>query len=412
MKPSFPTRVVRRAALAPSALCAIALATHADVPELALPGPHPVGWMDVTITGSAGDFVNGRVYYPALEAGNSTDPAVGAGPFPLASFIHGALVLPPDYDDLCGHIASHGWVLVSLGTSGTVQMESRHTKDLMHWLDDESQIDDSFFAGMVSAEHGWAAGGHSAGGGVLQRLVKKEPLITAAFALAPSFDPGDANGLPKYQGSLLVLVGDADTTTPPDEDAHPYFVAAQATRRRIYIEAEGMGHDGPTDTPLGIFGSDMPWSVSHRWNKRLPTALLYAEILGVEDAYTVLLGEHIDTQPFASIREADCASPALWTCSSLTAESTLAVGLAGAAGDEAFVMVSAHASTLETPFGTFGLDPVATTFLSVSDLDDRGWMELSAPLPSALSGHTFFLQGLRIGAGDAAFSATEAIALP
>src|SRR5262245_1565924 len=76
------------------------------------PGPHPAGWQSVSFV--SGSTIKGRVYYPALSDGEGAPADPGSG-YPLVGLIHGQSFAPSDYDLLSLHLASYGFVVVSIG---------------------------------------------------------------------------------------------------------------------------------------------------------------------------------------------------------------------------------------------------------------------------------------------------------
>ena len=80
-------------------------------------GPYPVGWRTVTDVSNSSDVVIDRlfaVYYPAVDAGEASEPSLTGAPYPTVFFQHAVGSDYLDYQTIFSHLVSHGFVVVSI----------------------------------------------------------------------------------------------------------------------------------------------------------------------------------------------------------------------------------------------------------------------------------------------------------
>jgi hypothetical protein len=378
------------------------------------PGPHPVGWRDVTFVDQIfgqGTIV-GRMFYPALSPGQMMDPDPALGPYPLIGFQHGWLGKPSDYDNLCTHMASWGFVVASTGTETGWNLDpeefAKDTRSFLHWVDSESDDPTSWLYGMAW-DGDWAASGHSMGGGTLALLIGYEPRIKTMIGLQP-YPVGGASvpNMKAYEGSAFQVAGSVDTIAPPSM-AHSFFENAISAWRNIYFLVIGMGHMGPTDYPPN--NEPLPGPEQARLHRRLVTGLFRAEVKGEEDLYADLLGEGMEVEPVD--REVDCENPPFWSRMSAYLPQNLVTGLGGRDGDYSLLMLSLVPASIPTSYGILGLDPGALFIFYSSYLPLEGWCEEYLKLPNSASGVTLYLQGIVVrGTGIGQLTRTVELVVP
>ncbi|TAH39730.1 MAG: hypothetical protein EYC70_02775 [Planctomycetota bacterium] len=380
------------------------------------PGPHLVGWRDVQFTDAnfGRGEIRGRMFYPALQAGQGTAADPAYGPYPLVGFQHGWLGRPDMYDELCTHLASWGFVVASIGTQtgifATMQAEALDTRSLLHWVDDESAATGAWLEGMAW-DGDWSASGHSMGGGALMYLIGIEPRVRAVVPLQPYAGTGlggSAQGfqnLAVFTGSVSIVTGELDDLV---DEGLEYFQNAPAARRDLYSMVLGMGHLGPTDNPPN--NEPLSAAEQHRLHRRILAGTLRAEMRGEENLYVELLGEGIVSEPvqFLSLT----SLPPLWAVESRFQAGALAVGMAGMPGDRVLMARSFTAASKSTPYGVLGLDPRDGAIFYSSTMPGSGVRETVLPLQGSWSGRTLYIQGLRLGPGVGALSRTAAVAVP
>lgn len=400
-----PPQIPDRKMQTMSRLVAFAFTTLLALPSTAQdiedPGVHPVGWRDVSFTHplAANPIVLGRVYYPALTAGQDTAPDPSAGPYPVSAFLHGLNLSPDDYDELCIHAASWGFIVASNGTETgfgmNVVKQGMDTRALLHWVEAEGANPQSFLSGMPAGAP-WSAVGHSAGGRGLFELIAIESSVRHAAGLE-SFWPGPLGTLGQFDGDLLIVAAADDGVTPPQTNARLYYSGATGVLRRSYFELATGGHFGCTD---GVAGTD-----THRLHRRSVTGFLRAEARGEEGLYSDILGPGIVGEAVSV--ETLCDDPILWI--SNEPGSILRTGMTGIPLDSGIAVVGVQSASIMTPFGTLGVLPLrrfpATIFGGTGII---GW---DIPYPPSMSGQTALVQGVKLDGTGGVFTRVATLVL-
>ncbi len=376
------------------------------------PGSHPAGWRSFSYTDAAtGRHEYGRIYYPALASGRDAPADPAAGPYPVVAFQHGWLGSPSDYDSLCLHLASWGYLVPSTGTETGLFPDTHQyaadTKSILHWVEASSADPLSWLSGMA-APGDWSAIGHSMGGGTLSLLIAIEPRVSTIIGLQAAAADASGNGaMASFPGAVFMIAGSVDRIVRP-ATVHHWTDLADPTqggnsRRDLYWEIQGMGHLGPTDTPPT--NERMAAGEQSRVHRRLLTGILEAELRGREECYLDLLGEGVD---FPADRESVCAEPILWAAPSLATLGTVDFGLASIPATLGLRAASFVPASIPTAYGTLGLSPGDLLILDQSPLPAQGWIETSFPSRPTWSGRIAFFQAL----GRQRLTRTASLALP
>ncbi len=378
------------------------------------PGPHLVGWRDVVFQDAifGQGTIRGRVYYPALSAGQDAPPDPGSGPHLLTGFQHGWLGRPSDYDLLSAHIASWGFVVSSIGTEtglfpDTAQY-ARDSRSMLHWVEAESANPASWLSGMVLAGAEWSVTGHSMGGGTLSLIVGIEPRIQTIIGLqaASTNATGNAN-MSAFGGRAYWIAGSEDWIVRSGT-VYAWFDRATSSERNLFWEIQGMGHVGPTDTPAT--NEPLSGPEQHRLHRRLVAGILRAEHSGDEDLYHALCGQGWATEP--SRQRSRSAQPPLWV--HLPAGGTeLEIGLAGVQDQPGVLAWSLVPGSTSTAYGTLGLSRPDLEIHFQGSLGGDGLQLSTLPVSPAWSGLPLHLQGLALHpGGTGAFTRTATIQIP
>ena len=375
------------------------------------PGPHPAGWQAVSFV--SGSTIKGRVYYPALAAGEGAPADPGAG-YPLVGLIHGQTFVPSDYDLLSLHLASHGFVVCSVGPlAGPLHappMAAAKMQDMLAWFTGESANPASPFAGLAGGAP-WAVLGHSLGGSALPHVAALEPKVRSIVALAPYYDGSAtlAEKLAAFDGAKLAVAGALDHVVPPADHAYPMHLDASPLGRSVYVELEGTGHYGSLDAWIAGILDPLPWEEQHRLHRKVVTAFLLAQSAGLEDAYAAILGGGGAQEPFA--RECSSADPPLWVAPSAT-EHAVAAGLGGRPLDPAWIAVAALPGSTATRAGTLGLDPAGLRFAFAGDLGAEGCADVPWASPWIPAGQVLYVQGMALHPAGPVLSRTAIFVAP
>lgn len=373
--------------------------TFAEVPEA--PGPHAVGWKDVSFTHplSANPTVKARLYYPAQSPGKNAEADATEGPFPLVGFLHGYFVSADFYDDICTQLASHGFFVASVATesgfSMSVPNEAKDARAMLHWAEDQARPGGSL-AGMVESGGSWSTIGHSNGGAASFHLASTEPRVERLVLFEPHWM--NPPGVSTFGGAVLVVGGSEDFITPSPANATRYFTKLTSSPRCFYVTVQGAGHNACLDFPLGA--STMPHAVAKSRHQRLAAGFLRAEVKGETWHFRHLLGALARSQSLRAISRA--SSPVHWSTSSFL---VFHVGVAGRNDDS--IAALAMGASEPTPFGLFRAD-LTVAWAHIVPMPDHGILDLSLPYSPGLVGLSISSQGLRLAAdGSGALTASQ-----
>ena len=404
------------AATTPSFASCAALAVWATV-DYAAAGPHEVGWRDEVLPFLPGVTITDRVYYPAQAAGEATPAEPAGGPYPIVAMIHGSSGDPDFYDELSIHIASHGYVVASLG--GMSSFNESHlnmateTMELVDWVTAQSADVASPYSGLA-VDGDYVAVGHSRGGAAAQYLIGLDPRVIAVAGLEPSFvnNITPLGNIASWDGHWLFVAGEVDTINPVSEVKNILKKATGATRR-VFVKILGAGHAGPIDPDIpGVGGDPMPHDEQLKLHKWMTTAYIEAELRGIEDAYHQIIGGAAQVDDLE--HESTCPEPALWVVEQdITNPSSITFGLAGSRNDVALIAVSPSAASIPTQYGDLLIDPLAVGVLTVVQLTTEGTTELVVPVPASAAGLVLHAQGLVLYlGGGGAFSRMDPLVVP
>lgn len=253
------------------------------------PQRHPIGRRTVLITDPArsGRALAVEVWYPAATAGGARTtyelfPGVGftsagaqheapehAGPFPLVLFSHGSTGMRFVAAMLCEALAARGAIVVSSDHPGdslldwlTGQNTEARTNEIDRVADANLLLDAALGAGGAIPADITAAvdrdrivlAGHSYGAYTAfataagSRGVAAHPHARAIVGYQPYTRTMSDTLLGRVDVPTLMLVGTADTTTPPDTDAdRPWALVRSPAWRLDLVDA---GHQACTDVAL------------------------------------------------------------------------------------------------------------------------------------------------------------------
>ncbi|HJM39379.1 MAG TPA: hypothetical protein QGG59_04620 [Planctomycetota bacterium] len=400
---------------------ALTLATsplHAQ--DVGADGPYLVGWRDVDFNDphyNRGQ-VYGRIYYPATTEGQGAVADPSQGPFPLVGFMHGWIEPASDYDDVCSHLASWGFVVMSNDTETgalfvKMQRQAKDTRALMQWVEDESQETTSWLSGMTN-NLAWSAFGHSMGGGALSFLVQDEPRVESVVMFEPykgTLVGNSQNGFASfdnYSGSALVIAGDQDLTNNWSAIVRPWYEQASSANRKVWALIQGGDHFGSTDPDVHLlwgFGS-LSYEFQHLAHRRLLTSFLLAEIKGQENSF-----REIETTEHISF-EASAKDTPFWSLVDPTNSGAVLLGSFSMPSSRLRIAGSSSTGSLSTIYGELGLDLSALSILHDAKLDASGWKSLSLPLDPAWSGRTIWFQALASRGPSGSFSLVNSIVVP
>jgi len=212
------------------------------------PGPYQVGTRDLTFNdpGLSQPDVDVRIYYPGTTSGNSAPVATGI--FPVVAFGHGFNLGHTDYEDICGHLATWGFHVISPdvqnGFSVDHQEYARELAACVVWMQSEGQNSSSDFFTTVDSMSG--VFGHSMGGGASCLVPGVFPGINAVSGMASAeTNPSAIAAMASYSGPYQIISGDADNTAPEMDNQIPMYNAA--TGEKQWVSIKGGAHCKFTD---------------------------------------------------------------------------------------------------------------------------------------------------------------------
>lgn len=263
------------------------------------PGPYAVGYRDLSFNDAtlASPDVDVRVYYPATSAGANTALASG-GTFPRLAFGHGFNLNYLDYELICGHLASYGYVVITPDVQNGFNVDhqeyARELGACLRYLETEGNDMGSDFYQRIDTMSGVL--GHSMGGGASGLVPSVYPEIDAVSGLASAeTSPSAIAALASYSGPYQVISGSEDNTAP--ETGNQADMYSAVTGPRQWVSLTGGGHCKFTDGSTICDLVSSPGSISrttqiHRSNKYLVAFFNY-HLKGDPSAQTYICGDSV-----------------------------------------------------------------------------------------------------------------------
>ena len=383
--------------------------------ELSDPGPFTVGWRDVRFQDQnyGRGTVDGRIYYPATQEGQGTPADASGGPYPLVGMMHGWTEPASDYDRLCTHLASWGFVVMSNDTETaalfvSMRRQAQDTRALMQWVEDES-LGNDWLAGMTAGLP-WSIMGHSMGGASVSYFTRDEPRAETAIMLQPYAGPlfgGTSSGYSSfrnYTGRVLVVGADLDLTNNWLLIVWPWYLQADASERRFWALVRGGDHFGSTDF-AGTNGT-LSGGEQHAVHRSLVLGFLRAEILDEEDQY-LPYWETLHTD-----KEVEAPSVALATSTDVSAALEVRVGIASIDGWRLRVAASLGAGSSQSKYGEIGIDLGRSQVVVDQTVGSTGWTESVIAVPPQYAGITLWIQALAESNGAGDLSRVSSVLVP
>lgn len=211
-------------------------------------GPHLVGFRDINFTDSSlsEPSVSARVYHPAINSGINQPLAPGS--FPSIAFGHGFNIGYLEYENLCTHLASHGYIVISPDVQNGFNVDhqefARELVACISFLQTEGATPSSDFYNVVSSKTG--VYGHSMGGGASFLVPSELPTIDAICGLAAAeTTPSAIAALSSYSSPFMVISGSEDNTAPPASNQELMY--DEPTGPKIHVSIVGGAHCKFTD---------------------------------------------------------------------------------------------------------------------------------------------------------------------
>lgn len=181
--------------------------------------------------GGPGRQIQTEIYYPAVTAG--IDVPVAQGEFPIISFGHGFAMAWSAYENIWEELVPLGYIIALPRTEGGLFPAPSHQDfglDLSLVLDrllDLNNDANTLFHNKLNGKS--ALMGHSMGGGSSFLAADVNANVTTLIGLAPAeTNPSAIDVAPNITVPTLVLSGQQDGVTPPNEHHIPMYDASAA----------------------------------------------------------------------------------------------------------------------------------------------------------------------------------------
>ncbi|MFT3858348.1 MAG: alpha/beta hydrolase [Aquabacterium sp.] len=257
------TSVHRRHLLAATALTLSASAWAAGFErgpaptEAGLLGNGPYTVASAKVASPAG-FGSATVYYPTQTQ---------EGKFGLVGLAPGFLSTPGLYTWLASRLASHGFVVVNMGTKTVFDTPEPRGVQLMAAL---KQVSTLVAAGTVpyaaiTDTARQAIMGHSAGGGGTLTAARDNPGLKAAIPMTPA---SNVSSFDTVAVPTLILACEKDAIAPNATFSAKYYPTLPSTLDRAYLEIAGADHLCPTSLAKAavqntVARTVIPWLKRH-----------------------------------------------------------------------------------------------------------------------------------------------------
>lgn len=273
-------------------------AAFAQVTSTADTGPFPVAEQELSFTdaGLSSPNVTVKIWYPGQSAGNNMP--VATGQFPTVAFGHGFNLNYLDYAQLCGHLASWGYVVMSPdvqnGFSVSHEEFARELAACLNYMQAEGANAASDFYQHVDTMTGVL--GHSMGGGASGLVPSVFPSIDAVSGLAAAeTNPSAIAALANYAGPYQIISGSADNTAPESSNQIPMYNAA--TGQKQWVSITGGAHckftDGNTICDLVSSAGSVTRTFQIYLAKKYSTAFFNYNLKADNDALPFLCGDSL-----------------------------------------------------------------------------------------------------------------------
>jgi pimeloyl-ACP methyl ester carboxylesterase len=264
----------------------------------AIPGTFPVGEQDVSFTdnGLQTPSVSTHVWYPGTSVG--TGVPVAADVFPVIAFGHGFNLNYLNYGQICGHLASWGYIVISPDVqNGFSVSHLEFAKELaacLSHIQSEGSNSSSPFFQHVDPMTGVI--GHSMGGGASGLVPSVYPNIDAVCGLAAAeTNPSAVTALGNYNGPYQVISGSSDNTAPENANQTPMYNAALGTKQ--WVSITGGAHckftDGSTICDLVSSAGSVTRAFQVMMTRRYATAFFNYHLKGLPSSLTFLCGDSL-----------------------------------------------------------------------------------------------------------------------
>lgn len=275
-----------------------ALLLQAQPASTAAAGPFAVGDRAISFTDASlqAPNVDAHVWYPATSTGTGTP--VAQGTFPTVAFGHGFNLNYMDYRQICSHLASWGYVVMSPdvqnGFNVSHQEYARELAACLNFLQAEGANAQSDFYQHTDTMTG--VFGHSMGGGASGLVPGVYPSIDAVSGLAAAeTNPSAIAALGSYGGPFQAISGSQDNVAPEATNQQAMYNATTGLKQ--WVSITGGAHckftDGNTICDLVSGGGSITRPAQIYLSKKYVTAFFNHALKGDPAAMNFLCGDSL-----------------------------------------------------------------------------------------------------------------------
>jgi len=220
---------------------ALTLACAAQAVEI---GPNPT---EASLTATAGPLATASAKVP-------TPSGYGSGTvwYPTAAGQYGVVVIGPGFTEAESAInwwgprlASHGFVVVTVGTKNPLDQPESRGKQFMAALKQVISLEATApYKGKIDASK-QGVGGHSMGGGGTLAAARDNPSLKAAIPMAPWHTTKNFSGV---KVPTLIIACESDNIAPVASHAQKFYDSMNAATPHALLELAGANHSCPNST--------------------------------------------------------------------------------------------------------------------------------------------------------------------
>lgn len=245
-----------------AALLGSSTSAHAvNLQDIQSEGPYTIAAQTISASG----FGRGTIYSPKLP-----------GKYALVAVCPGYLATESSISEISRRLASHGFVVMTIGTKTLLDYPSSRASQLLAALKVASTVTTGPAAGKIDASRQVVAGWSMGGGGALEAAAAA-PGLKAAVAYAP----WNTSAI-KYKSIKVpsaIIGGTIDVVAPVGQHSKPFYDAIPATTPKVLGVIQGAGHFFPNRV------SEPTSYTNIAWVKRFADAdVQYGDLLRGQDA--------------------------------------------------------------------------------------------------------------------------------
>jgi dienelactone hydrolase len=200
------------------------------------------------------DYSGATIYYPT----NATPP------FASIAIVPGYLSPQSSIQDWGPFLASHGIVVMTIGTNSIFNDPSQRRDGLLDAIvtiaEENTRIDSPLFGNIDTDK--FAVGGWSMGGGGAQLAAAADQTLKAVVALCPWLDAQTTPANLDHPVPVLIFSGEIDVIAPPSAHANVHYDYTPQATDKLLFELNNAGHN-VANSPTG--GQDQIGKIALSW---------------------------------------------------------------------------------------------------------------------------------------------------